>query len=210
MTSDGTPILIGLTGKAGSGKSTLANMLVTQYGFTKLAFADPLKEMLRVLLRAYGMDEDMAERFINGDLKEAHCPALGTSSRYAQQELGTEWGRDRISPNLWVNILVARMDRMRAQGAMRFVIDDVRMENEARMVGDRVSLWRTGGLYRMEPLGEHRRQPPAHRSEDGLPSSFISATIKHDYTLAGLHAVLEETITKPFKLDEGGSKWQTL
>lgn len=38
------PLLIGLAGYAGSGKDTAADHLVNAHGFTKIAFADPLRE----------------------------------------------------------------------------------------------------------------------------------------------------------------------
>lgn len=37
--------IVGVGGNAGAGKDTLADVLVKKYGFTKLAFADSLKEM---------------------------------------------------------------------------------------------------------------------------------------------------------------------
>ena len=43
---DAIPNVIGLTGYAGSGKDTLANILVEEYGFTRIAFADKTKEFL--------------------------------------------------------------------------------------------------------------------------------------------------------------------
>ncbi len=44
---------IALIGKAGSGKDTLADYLVTRYGYTRLAFADKVKEIARDL---FGME----------------------------------------------------------------------------------------------------------------------------------------------------------
>ena len=38
--------LIGIDGDKGAGKDTLAEVLIRQFGFTKLAFAQPLKDML--------------------------------------------------------------------------------------------------------------------------------------------------------------------
>ena len=38
--------IVALSGWKGSGKDTLANYLVDRYGFKRLAFADPLKDMV--------------------------------------------------------------------------------------------------------------------------------------------------------------------
>ena len=39
-------MIIGLTGYAQSGKDTVANILVDRYGFTRIAFADKIRELL--------------------------------------------------------------------------------------------------------------------------------------------------------------------
>ena len=39
-------MIIGLTGYAQSGKDTLANILVENYGYTRVAFADKIREFL--------------------------------------------------------------------------------------------------------------------------------------------------------------------
>ena len=39
-------MIIGLTGYAQSGKDTVANILVERYGFTRIAFADKIREYL--------------------------------------------------------------------------------------------------------------------------------------------------------------------
>lgn len=42
-------MLIGLSGKRGAGKDSVASALVADYGFTRIAFADALKQMLRAI-----------------------------------------------------------------------------------------------------------------------------------------------------------------
>lgn len=44
MTDPDTPLVILVAGWAGSGKDTVASILVSDHGFHRLAFADPLKE----------------------------------------------------------------------------------------------------------------------------------------------------------------------
>ena len=119
-------MIIGLTGYAGSGKSTAAQHLVERHGFTLVKFAGPLKSMMRCL--------GLGDRELEGDLKEQpHRTLSGRSPRFAMQTLGTEWGRDIIGPNLWVDVA---MDSARAaldQGG-RVVIDDCRFANEAAAI----------------------------------------------------------------------------
>lgn len=197
------PIIIGLAGAGGTGKSTLANLLVTRYGAVRMAFADPLKKMLRVLLTEYGYTEQQANRYIDGDLKEERCPALdGKTGREAQQYLGTEYGRDLISQKLWTNLLLARLDALEPDQRI-VVVDDVRMDNEADALLS--YSWSPAAVYRMFPVGDAKRHPPKHRSEVGINPTFISADIVHDFTLGSLEAELQAKIVKPFNLQPIGA-----
>jgi hypothetical protein len=45
------------------------------------------------------------------------------------QTLGTEWGRDQIHPNLWVNLAKNQYDADIRRGE-HYVFDDIRFENE--------------------------------------------------------------------------------
>ena len=119
------PGLLGITGRAGSGKSTAAQVLIDD-GWHRVKFAGPLKAMMR----AIGLTDD----HIEGALKEVPCDMLGGKTpRHAMQTLGTEWGRNCIAPDLWIDLarreIIAAM--MRGQSV---VVDDVRFENEAALI----------------------------------------------------------------------------
>ena len=47
-------MIIGLSGKAGSGKDTIADYLVTNYGYTKFALADAVREAVFILNPSLG------------------------------------------------------------------------------------------------------------------------------------------------------------
>lgn len=120
--------IIGLTGAAGSGKDTVREILERHHGFAGLAFADPIRDMLRELLRSVGASPTwMTDRA----LKESAIPELGASYRELAQTLGTEWGR-AVSPDLWMRIVAAQVARR--SDATRWVISDVRFANEAAWV----------------------------------------------------------------------------
>jgi hypothetical protein len=151
--------LIVFTGVAGAGKSTardalldmastttttmrfgvpLADMLRTtvEPHWAHVSFAEPLKAMLRALLAAQGLTPAIIARMIDGDLKEMPVPFLnGRSPRYAMQTLGTEWGRELIHPDLWIDIACERITTARRRGA-NVVVDDCRFPNEAAMLAD--------------------------------------------------------------------------
>jgi hypothetical protein len=126
-----TRTVIAFTGLAGSGKSTAAAHLVKHFGFTRVRFAGPLKDMMRAL--------GLTEAEIEGSLKETPCDLLGGKTpRYAMQTIGTEWGRDIITPDIWIRAWQAAVDRLPVGASV--VVEDCRFPNE----GDAVSA--AGGI----------------------------------------------------------------
>lgn len=134
------PRIVGLAGNAGAGKSTAAAFLVGR-GFARLRFAAPLKSMLSALYAEAGLSAREIARRIEGDLKEKPDPLLdGRTPRHAMQALGTEWGRDMISPRLWVDVWSTRA-RAAILAGRSVVVEDVRFPNEVaavRNLGGRV------------------------------------------------------------------------
>lgn len=158
--------LIGIAGKKASGKSTAARFFVEQ-GYTNLAFADPLKDAVRVI---FGFDEDQ----LCGVKKEDPDPYWGISPREVMQVMGTEIFRGAFGAHfvekgvwapvethdLWVKSLLMRVDRYD-----RVVVPDVRFENEA------CSLLARGALV-INITRDTGFQDP-HPSENGLPLDLL-------------------------------------
>ena len=123
--------VIGIVGPISAGKSTVAD-LIRECGqdagcqFTNIKMAGPLKDMLRSI----GLSQDEIE----GDMKERPSDKLcGRTPRWAMQSLGTEWGRDLIHPDLWINLWCMRVKATLARGIM-VTSDDVRYQNEVDVV----------------------------------------------------------------------------
>jgi hypothetical protein len=124
------PRLIGFCGLRRAGKDTAAGALIA-LGYTRLGFADALKAMLYAYLDYVGVSAEAAKRIIEGDRKEfRELVFLRKTPRFAMQTLGTEWGRDLIGGEIWVNACMARAARCPG-GA---VIPDVRFPNEAEAI----------------------------------------------------------------------------
>ena len=126
--------LIALTGRASSGKSTAAKALQDVWGFQRVKFADPLKNMLRSLLRTGGMGRWEIEECLEGRLKEVPCDLLmGQTPRQAMITLGTEWGRNQIHQDLWLRLARGRITTLLHAG-VDVVVDDCRFVNEAATI----------------------------------------------------------------------------
>lgn len=161
-------VIVALTGKAGSGKSTAAEGLEREHGFTRVRFADPLKNMLRSLYRDAGLDDVEIERRIEGDLKELPCDILcGRTPRQAMQWLGTEWGRNMVAQDFWT-----RLWTLRAKRYNRVVVEDCRFDNEAASVRAACGL-----IVRIERPGLARISAGGHVSEQA--AVFADAVIEN-------------------------------
>lgn len=89
-------IIVGVSGRKQHGKDTTANILVEHFGFTRIAFADPIK---RLAMDIYDLSFDQ----VYGDeaAKETVDPRWGVSPRHIFQRIGTEMGRS-IHEDTWV------------------------------------------------------------------------------------------------------------
>lgn len=159
--------LIGLTGKAGAGKDTVAGELAT-HAFLRYAFADPLKEMINVLLGHLGEPSpsgtggELRDRWSDREWKEKPLVDIGKSPRQLAQTLGTEWGRNLVHHELWLILAdkaITATRRCREVGGL--VITDVRFENEARFIRSR-----GGEIWHV--IGRQAHNVTAHVSEAGI------------------------------------------
>ena len=117
------PRLIALCGYKGVGKSTYAKFLAGENGVV-LSFATPIKHMLRTLV---------AHEYVFGS-KKNEMTHLGVTGRVLLQTLGTEWGRETIDQDIWVKAMKHILTDTMFDEYHPVVIDDLRFENEAKMV----------------------------------------------------------------------------
>jgi ABC-type dipeptide/oligopeptide/nickel transport system ATPase component len=138
--------IVGLMGAAGCGKSTAAQRFLDQHPRSMhMSFARPLRMMVKHFL-----DDVRPKRWpITGKdytddprYKNEPIPFLrDVTARKLMQTLGTEWGRNSIDPDFWVEIARVKVERTLGTawrkdrpGSMAIVFDDVRFRNEARML----------------------------------------------------------------------------
>src|SRR4051812_2890513 len=165
--------VIGLTGYIGAGKTTAAEYLVQQHHYLRRPFARSLKMMLMAI--------GLAPSHVDGDLKNEPCDLLcGMTPRRAMQRLGTEWGRNLISPDLWTNLWKIDV----AKTAMPIVADDVRFPNEAIAIREM-----HGIIIRIDNPNVTATD---HQSETGIDLIKPDRLCKNISSIAELHEQIRE------------------
>lgn len=139
--------IIGLVGLIGCGKDTVGQHLVEHYGFTSLAFADPLKDCLCAI---FGWDREMMagrsaeSRAWREQVDEWWARKLDIphfTPRWAMQNIGTDVMRRLFHDQIWIINTERRI--LDTKGPV--IITDGRFPNEIRM------LRRLGGaVYRVK------------------------------------------------------------
>lgn len=121
-------MIIGLTGYAQSGKDAVASILVKKYGYTRIAFADKIKELLYETNP--GLSIGLKGVWLK-DLVDEHGWDSAKQSpqvRRLLQDLGVG-ARKVFGEEFWVAQVLQGRD-----WSIPTVITDVRFENEARLL----------------------------------------------------------------------------
>lgn len=173
--------IIAFTGKMGSGKSTAINELKKLVGQTaNVKFAQPLYDIQEMIYRRISGAYERPEGFIK--------------DRILLQWLGTNWGRDTISPTLWVDLWKHQVSLVQElqQNVKVITCDDVRFDNEAEMVKSQ------GGIVvqitRKDANPDGGTGIKAHASEAGISKNLIDFTIENDYGVKELSMMLKRIL----------------
>jgi len=139
--------IIGITGYAGAGKSSACDFFMrANNSVRRMAFATPLKEMMNTLLYKSVLPPDhpfgAAHYISDPEGKTKPLPQIhNLTGRRLMQTLGTEWGRNTLYEDFWVDIVRGKWERMNGNRFLshspvrpKAVIDDLRYANEAAMV----------------------------------------------------------------------------
>jgi hypothetical protein len=145
-------MIIGLSGYAQSGKDTVAEILVEEYGYTRVAFADIIKQAVYLLDPIVNVSGMRLRYFVdqNGWNEAKHLPEV----RRLLQVMGSEVGRDLIDPQIWVELTMYSVSPMD-----NIVISDVRFKNEAAEIKFKAGqIWRITRIDRNKPINLHRSE----------------------------------------------------
>ncbi len=129
-------MIIGITGLISSGKGTVADILVNEHNFTKLSFADKLKDGVATI---FGWDRAMLE----GDITESRNwretvdefwtneTGREITPRLVLQEFGTDCMRNGFYDGVWVSLVKQEIIN---NPQNNYIIPDVRFPNEIQII----------------------------------------------------------------------------
>lgn len=176
--------LWGLAGKAGAGKDTVADYLCSQYGWTRMAFADPLKAAAAT---TFGIP---VEDFYDREKKEQMNEYWSMTPRRMAQLFGNDAMKPTFGPDFWVR----RWLRSYAviEQSDNVVISDVRFEVEAVMIRS------LGGVvFQVERPGAGLYGEAAiHSSEVGLPANLVDDLILNVGDIAHLYETVDNLLAR--------------
>lgn len=173
--------LIGITGKARAGKDTLAELLYEHHGFTRIAFADPVKLAAQQI---FGLSVDQTW---DATLKEVVIPYWDLTPRQMFQKLGTDATHPVFGPDVWMKRWFLGYDMLKDSDDI--VVPDCRYDLEAAGVRN------LGGvIVRVVRSSEGLSgDEAAHVSESGL-SLAVDYTIINDGTIDDLRKSVADLI----------------
>lgn len=188
-------------GKMGSGKTTLSNYLIKKYGYTRLSFAESLKNIVNVLnithspfitllyvIFKYPLPIKYYTSFYEILRTTLKLPS-DSKNRMKLQYAGHKV-RELIDENFWVNIV---LKKMLSNKHLHYVIDDVRYPNELDLLKqygfldikiecpDDIRLERLRKLYGIESLSDERLHADSEKYIDSMICSYKLTNVGYPY-----------------------------
>jgi hypothetical protein len=185
---------VALLGKARSGKDTVAQRLVTRFAFTRVAFADPLKDAALALdpliPTSPGMSPVRLSRLV-GETGWDYAKESYPEVRRTLQRMGQ--GIRNLDEGFWVRVALDRVSVAETWN-LPVVVSDVRYRNEAEALRNLGFLLVRIVRGEVVPLGDQSAM--LHTSENELNDYPTDLTVANDGTLTDL---LEVADTLPRK-----------
>lgn len=121
-------MIIGIAGYKGSGKDAMGQVLTDSFGWDKMSFAQPIKDLIH---HTFGIDKNI----LSGDggervFRELPLPDwYNLTPRELLQKIGMSF-RDNVHKDVWVRILENKVKKH----DNHVVVTDVRFPNEVDMI----------------------------------------------------------------------------
>jgi dephospho-CoA kinase len=169
----GSKMIIGLSGYAQVGKDTVAQILVEEYGYSRIGFADIIRNACYRLNPIVTLEGLRLAHVV--DLEGWDIAKQLPEVRRILQVMGTEVGRDLIDPQIWVELTLHNTSKKD-----KIVIPDVRFKNEAEEIK-----WRGGQIWRVSRID---KDSPVnlHRSETEMDSWSFDHYVANNGTIEDL------------------------
>ena len=170
-------MIIGLSGYAQTGKDTIADHLVNRYGFTRVAFADPIREAVYKLNPTINIADMRGVSLATAvdNLGWEMVKVESQDARWLLQRMGTEVGREIFGENFWVDQAMKK-----AQEHENVVFTDVRYSNELEAI-----LEASGTVWRV--IKNDVKAVNRHASETALDDYVFEYMIFNNDTIESLY-----------------------
>ena len=183
--------LIGILGKKRSGKDTTGDYLVEEYNFIKYAFANPLKEICKILF-------DFSDDQLYGEKKEGIDFRWYLKPRDAFQKIGTEFAQNdihkyfpRLKERLGDEVIWVKLFRLwyEKNKDKNIVITDVRFPHEVEAIK---SLG--GEIVKINRFNSNTDNHISENFVDEINSKDIGFYINNKYTKEDLYSQIDTII----------------
>ena len=187
-------MIIGLSGKKRVGKDTVADYLVSKYGFVKYSFADPIKDVAKIL---FGFNYEQ----LYGRDKEEIDSRWNISPRDFFQKFGTDYMQYQF-PNIFPDTKEVIPDKCfwvkrfhfwyqeqkKKDPNIKIVITDVRFNHEYNYLLDQDAMI----IKITNSLLESNDNHISETELDTYDISKFDYHIKNDKTIGILHIVIDD------------------
>lgn len=182
--------LVGVSGRKRHGKDTIADHLVEKYGFTKIRFADAVREV------ALDIDPIVSAATIAGSLRTYRLSDFVTDHGWEQakehpevrrtlQRVGTEAIRKQM-PDFWTTVALEKAYHVKGP----VVICDVRFKNEV----EAIDAWEPGAPTIRVVRPGYADDGDTHISETELDDYPFEHVIYNDGSIEDLHKAVDAWI----------------
>lgn len=177
-------MIIGVTGKRRAGKDTVAAHLREKYAFTRVAFADPVREL------AYAINPTVEFNKSYHDIQYV-VDTLGWEDaksvpgvRVTLQRVGHE-AREVLGNTVWIDKAMREAARFK-----KVAISDTRYPNEAQIIRAN-----GGRIIKVVRPSTEKREFDSHPSETGVDLINADFTIVNDGSKEDLLAAVDGLVT---------------
>jgi hypothetical protein len=173
-------MIIGLTGYAQSGKDSVANILVENYGYQRIAFADPIRNLLYEMNPIVKDGGYRLQGVVDGygwDVAKTAFPEV----RNMLQTLGVG-ARKTFGDMFWVKQALSGLQLF---GEVNYVITDVRYPNEAKAIRD----YDSSQIWRIKRTGVDPVN--THASETAMDGEKVDQIFLNNGTLDDLKVLIQ-------------------